>query len=33
MTRADLMEAMKGHIIGQGELVPIYERQPLPKTF
>lgn len=29
MTRADLMQAMKGHIIGQGEIVPIYERKPL----
>ena len=28
MTRAELMEAMKGHIIGQGEIVPIYERKP-----
>jgi Raf kinase inhibitor-like YbhB/YbcL family protein len=28
MTRADLMEAMKGHIIGQGEIVPVYGRKP-----
>ena len=32
MTRADLMEAMKGHIIGQGEIVPVYERKPLAAT-
>ena len=30
LTRAELLEAMKGHIIGQGEIVPIYERKPLP---
>ena len=28
LTRNQLMEAMKGHIIGQGSLVAIYERQP-----
>ena len=33
LTRQELMDAMKGHIIGQGEMVPIYERKPLPKTF
>jgi Raf kinase inhibitor-like YbhB/YbcL family protein len=33
MTRQELMDAMKDHIIGQGEVVPIYERKPLPKTF
>jgi Raf kinase inhibitor-like YbhB/YbcL family protein len=27
MTRAELLEAIKGHVIGQGELVAIYERQ------
>lgn len=33
LTRAELHEAMKGHVIGQGELAPIYERttvQPPP---
>jgi Raf kinase inhibitor-like YbhB/YbcL family protein len=29
LTRAELHEAMKGHVIGQGELVPVYERKPL----
>ena len=28
LTRNQLMEAMKGHIIGQGALVAIYERKP-----
>ena len=28
LTRNQLMEAMKGHIIGQGSLVAIYERMP-----
>jgi Raf kinase inhibitor-like YbhB/YbcL family protein len=28
LTKAQLLEAMKGHIIGQGELVAIYERKP-----
>ncbi len=28
LTRGELLEAMKGHIIGRGELVPIYERLP-----
>jgi Raf kinase inhibitor-like YbhB/YbcL family protein len=28
LTRNQLMEAMKGHIIGQGSLVAIYERKP-----
>jgi Raf kinase inhibitor-like YbhB/YbcL family protein len=27
MTRAELLGAMKGHIIGQGEIVSIYERK------
>jgi Raf kinase inhibitor-like YbhB/YbcL family protein len=27
LTRAQLLEAMSGHVIGQGELVPIYERK------
>jgi len=28
LTRIQLMEAIKGHIIGQGALVAIYEREP-----
>jgi Raf kinase inhibitor-like YbhB/YbcL family protein len=28
LTRAELLQAMQGHIIGQGEIVPIYERKP-----
>ena len=28
LNRNQLMEAMKGHIIGQGSLVAIYERKP-----
>jgi Raf kinase inhibitor-like YbhB/YbcL family protein len=32
LTRADLLAAMKGHIIGQGEIVPVYERAPIPGT-
>jgi Raf kinase inhibitor-like YbhB/YbcL family protein len=27
LSRQELMNAMKGHVIGQGELVPIYERK------
>jgi Raf kinase inhibitor-like YbhB/YbcL family protein len=27
MTRAELLEAIKGHVVGQGELVALYERQ------
>jgi Raf kinase inhibitor-like YbhB/YbcL family protein len=30
LTRAQLTEAMAGHIVGQGELVAIYERKPPP---
>lgn len=30
LTRDALHEAMKGHVIGRGEMVPIYERKPLP---
>jgi Raf kinase inhibitor-like YbhB/YbcL family protein len=30
LNRNQLMEAMKGHIIGQGSLVAIYERKPKP---
>jgi Raf kinase inhibitor-like YbhB/YbcL family protein len=26
LTRAELLEAIKGHVIGQGEIVPTYER-------
>jgi Raf kinase inhibitor-like YbhB/YbcL family protein len=28
LTRTQLLEAIAGHVIGQGELVPIYERKP-----
>jgi Raf kinase inhibitor-like YbhB/YbcL family protein len=28
LTRAELLEAMRGHIIGQGEIVPVYQRRP-----
>ena len=28
LTRAELLEAIDGHIIGRGELVPTYERRP-----
>ena len=28
LTKAELLEAMKGHIVGQGELVAVYERKP-----
>ena len=27
LTRADLLDAIKGHVIGQGELVALYERK------
>ncbi len=27
MTRAELLDAMKGHVIGQGEIVSLYERK------
>ena len=27
LIRAELLEAIKGHVIGQGELVAIYERK------
>jgi Raf kinase inhibitor-like YbhB/YbcL family protein len=30
LTRAQLLEAMSGHIIGQGDIVPIYERKAAP---
>ena len=32
LTRAELLDAMKGHVVGQGELVAIYERQGAPQT-
>ena len=28
LTRAELLDAIKGHVIGQGELVATYERKP-----
>ena len=28
LTRAELLDAIKGHVIGQGELVAVYERKP-----
>ena len=28
LTKADLLKAIEGHIIGQGSLVAIYERKP-----
>ena len=28
LTKAQLVEAMQGHVVGQGELVAIYERKP-----
>lgn len=28
LTRAELLEAIDGHVIGQGNMVPIYRRQP-----
>jgi Raf kinase inhibitor-like YbhB/YbcL family protein len=30
LTRAELLEAMEGHVIGQGEIVPVYERKAAP---
>jgi hypothetical protein len=32
LNRAALMESIEGHIIGKGEMVPFYERQPPPET-
>lgn len=29
LTRAELLEAIKGHVLAQGEIVPIYERRNL----
>ena len=31
LTRAELLEAIKGHVLAQGEIVPIYERKALSK--
>ena len=28
LTKAELLDAIKGHIVGEGELVAIYERKP-----
>ena len=28
LTKAELLEAVKGHVVGEGELVAIYERKP-----
>ena len=28
LTRAELLEAIEGHVIGQGNVVPLYSRQP-----
>lgn len=30
LTRELLLEAIEGHVIGRGEVVPIYERKPVP---
>lgn len=30
LTRAELLEAMEGHVIGQGDMTPHYSRQPAP---
>jgi Raf kinase inhibitor-like YbhB/YbcL family protein len=30
LTRAELLAAMEGHIIGRGEMVPVAARQPMP---
>ena len=30
LTRADLLSAIQGHVIGQGEIVAIYERKATP---
>lgn len=31
LTRPELLEAIKGHVLAQGEIVPIYERKALSK--
>jgi Raf kinase inhibitor-like YbhB/YbcL family protein len=30
LTKAELLEAIKGHVVGEGELVALYERRPAP---
>jgi Raf kinase inhibitor-like YbhB/YbcL family protein len=32
LTRSELLEAIDGHVIGQGNLVPIYQRQPADES-
>ncbi len=32
LTRAELLESIEGHVIGKGEMVPFYERQPPRET-
>jgi Raf kinase inhibitor-like YbhB/YbcL family protein len=29
LTRAQVLEAIEGHVIGEGEMVPVYQRQPM----
>jgi len=29
LTRAQVLEAIEGHVIGEGEMTPIYQRQPM----
>lgn len=29
LTREELLEAIEGHVIGQGDMVPIYQRRPM----
>lgn len=31
LTRAELLEAMEGHVIGQGDMTPHYQRRPAPE--
>lgn len=31
LTREELREAIEGHVIGRGHLVPVYERQPMDR--
>ena len=30
LTKSELLEAIKGHVVGEGELVVVYERKPAP---
>jgi Raf kinase inhibitor-like YbhB/YbcL family protein len=30
LTRQELLEAIKGHVVGEGEIVPVYERKAAP---